>query len=299
MDSEQERIGQIWSAKQQQQKCAERLHWYQSPTILHHITQLICAEAQPDIGTAIRKLIRTISPALPYKHGISVACGTGIKEMRLVEDGLVEHFDLYELSEYAVEQGVKIAADKGLENRITFHHGDALKAGILPGSHDFVYWDNALHHMMDAYAAVEWSKSMLAAKGCFFMYDFVGPTRFQWTDEQTGIVTHVLESMDDAYFFIPNSEYMWKKAPNKMNLEEMLQADPSEAADSDNILPAFRSYFPEGKIIPLGGLIYVLALDGIMVNIPENSVLLKKLLNIDLLLSKQRHNYFAVAYAVI
>ena len=58
---------------------------------------------------------------------------------------------------------------------------------------------------------------------------------------------------------------MWKKAPNRSTLEEMLQADPSEAADSENILPAFREHFGNGTIIPLDGLIYVPGLDGIII----------------------------------
>lgn len=89
-----------------------------------------------------------------------------------------------------------------------------------------------------------------------------------------------------------------EKGAHRSTLEEMLQADPSEAADSENILPAFRKHFGNGTIIPLGGLIYVLGLDGIIINIADDSILLKKLPSIDNLLSKKGHNYFAVAYAV-
>jgi hypothetical protein len=81
-----------------------------------------------------------------------------------------------------------------------------------------------------------------------------------------------------------------------MSAEDMMRADPSEAADSDSILPAFRECFPAGTVMPLGGLVYVLGLDGVIVNIPDDSLLLEKMLKIDAMLSVQGHNYFAVAH---
>ena len=216
--------------------------------------------------------------------------------MALLEENIVAHFDCFELSEKAIEEGRCEAEKRNLTDRITFHHGDAFKA-VLPSEYfDCIYWDNAMHHMFDAYAAMRWSKDKLAANGCFFMFDFVGPTRFQWTEEQIRILKQLLESLDDAYFLTPDREYMWKKEPSLMTEEEMMKADPSEAADSDNILPAFKELFPEGKVIPLGGLIYALGLDGILFNIPENSILLRKLLRLDSSLAQQGHNYYAVAY---
>jgi len=297
MNSLQERIGDIWSERYSKKRTSsQRLKWTDSRAILEHVTRLIADEPCSSVQEANIRLIRRISPHLPHARGLSVACGRGLKEMALLEAGVVTHFDCYELSENAVLDGREEAGRRKLDERISFHIGDAFKARIAPESYDCIYWDNAMHHMLDARAAMRWSKDLLAKGGCFFMYDFVGPTRFQWTDEQGRILKNILESLDDAYFLIPDSEYMWKKEPNRMGVEEMMSADPSEAADSDAILPAFREYFPTGAIIPLGGLVYVLGLDGILVNIPDDSLLLKKMLDIDAMLARQGHNYFAVAH---
>jgi SAM-dependent methyltransferase len=300
MDSLQERIGDIWSERYSKKQTGEqRLKWTGSRTILDHVTRLITDEPCSSVQEANIRLIRRISPQLPHARGLSVACGRGSKEMALLEAGVVTHFDCYELSENAVLEGREEAVRRKLDERISFHIDDAFKARIAHKSYDCIYWDNAMHHMLDARAAMRWSRDLLAKDGCFFMYDFVGPTRFQWTDEQVRILKNILESLDDSYFLIPNSEYMWKKEPNRMSVEEMMNADPSEAADSDSILPAFREYFPTGTIIPLGGLVYVLGLDGILVNIPDDSQLLKKMLNIDIMLGRQGHNYFAVAHCTM
>ena len=297
MDLSQERIGDIWSERYSKKRAnAQRLKWTGSRTVLDYVTRLIAGEPCSTVQDANIRLIRSISPHLPRARALSVACGRGLKEMALLEAGLVTHFDCYELSEKAVLEGREEARKRKLADRVSFHLGDAFKARITPASYDCIYWDNALHHMLDARAAMRWSRALLAKGGCFFMYDFVGPTRFQWADEQVRILKDILASLDDAYFLIPDSEYMWKKEPNCMSVEEMMHADPSEAADSDSILPAFRECFPTGTVIPLGGLVYVLGLDGILVNIPDDSLLLKKMLDIDAMLSRQGHNYFAVAY---
>ncbi|MDL2209335.1 class I SAM-dependent methyltransferase [Desulfovibrio sp. OttesenSCG-928-O18] len=300
MNEIQKRIGNVWSVRAQERGTdGGRTRWNLSETVLRHISERICGEPVADLLEARDTLLRGISPSLPYAKGISIGCGTGRKEMRLVERGLVAHFDLFELSETVIALGRQELARRGLSDKIVFHHADAFRAGLPAGGYDFVYWDNALHHMPDAEAAVRWSKEVLRPGGCFFLFDYVGPSRFQWTDEQVALVKNVLASMDDRYFVIPGTEYMWKKEPNRQTVEEIMRDDPSEAADSESILPAFAAHFPLGTVIPLGGLLYVLGLDGILVNIPEDSELLRRILKMDAMLSSAGHNYYAAAYAFV
>ncbi len=289
-------VGDIWSGRYENGQSAGRMRWSGSETVIRHISNIICGAPLASINDAKISLLQKISKRLPHARGISIGCGTGLNEIALLEAGIVSRFDCYELSEKAVENGMLEAQKRNLEGRIVFHRQDVFALPLAPGSFDLVYWDNAMHHMFDADAAMRWSKEMLAPNGCFFMHDFVGPTRFQWSEEQMRLVKQVLEGLDDAYFLIPNSEYMWKKEPSRMSVEEMMEADPSEAADSDNILPAFAKHFPEGAVIPLGGLLYALGLDGIIVNIPEKSLLLQKLLKLDEMFARQGHNYYAVSY---
>ena len=297
MDYLQKNIGEIWSSRYAEKDISKlRLHWGQSKKIINHITKLICNEPKDSISASIHSKIKSISNNLPYRNAISVGCGKGDKEIRLVESGIVEHFDLYELSEKAIEIGKIDAEKRGFSKNISFHLGDAFKIVDTSQHYDFVYWDNALHHMLDVDFAIRWSKDILSENGCFFMFDYIGPTRFQWSDKQMYLLKEILESLDDTYFLIPDSDFMWKKEAKRSTLEEMIKDDPSEAADSDNIVPAFHKYFPMGTLVPLGGLVYVLGLDGIIGNISEENPLLDRLLKMDALLSKQSHNYYAVAY---
>ena len=300
MDTLHERIGRVWSGHFAKKAVDERVTWQQSETVLSHIAERLSGVSCPTVTQGIVTLLRKVSPSLPYKRGISVGCGTGLKEMALIEAGIVDHFDLYDFSEYAVETGRREALAKGLDKAVTFHRADVFAAtDPARQTYDFVHWHNGLHHMLDVDAALRWSKAILAPRAsCFFMFEYVGPCRFQWTDEQVHLVKTILESLDDAYFLIPGTEYMWKKEPSQSTVEDMIADDPSEAADSEAILPGFARHFPDGTAIPLGGLVYVLALDGILVNIPENSLLLRRLLAMDDMLSRKGHNYYAAAYKI-
>lgn len=298
MDTMQQYVGDVWSSRYTQKNdCCERIHWGHSKKIVQHVTQLICKEPKDTISSAIQCVIKNNCQNIPFNRAISVGCGIGNKEMTLIENGIVHHFDLYELSEEAIFLGKAEAEKRGITENVSFHLGDAFEKVNRQGYYNFIYWDNALHHMPDADYAISWSKNILAENGYFFMFDFVGPSRFQWSDAQMRILKDILESIDDMYFIIPGSEFMWKKEAKRSTLEEIMRDDPSEAADSDNIIPAFNKYFPSGTLIPLGGLVYTLGLDGIIVNIPDDSLLLNKLLKIDTILSKQSHNYFAVGHA--
>ena len=61
----------------------------------------------------------------------------------------------------------------------------------------------------------------------------------------------------------------------------MLQIDPSEAADSANILPAIWENFQNPKIVMLGGTVHMLLLDRMIQNIPDNSEIMNSLIKAD------------------
>lgn len=81
----------------------------------------------------------------------------------------------------------------------------------------------------------------------------------------------------------------------------MRATDPSEAADSDNILPALRQIFPGAQIRMTGGVVYNLALKDIIANFDdvENAARLEELLVYDAELASQQQTQYACAFATI
>lgn len=233
-----------------------------------------------------------------WDRGISVGCGNGAKEIRLVRVGLVHHFDLFEISEIRAENGRALAEEQGVSDKITFHICDAFDQDL--GQYDLVYWNNALHHMLDTNAAVRWSRDRLKNGGSFVMDDYVGRDRLQWSEAEMDVAEKVRRLLPDRYLRDPlNLDRGLPLRPVPLLVEEWIRRDPTECADSENIIPAIKSYFPEAEITCTGGVIYHLALNDVIAHFDEEEdrPLLKALLMADLAYARAGLTHYAVAIA--
>jgi len=218
--------------------------------------------------------------------------------MALLKKGIVQKFDLYELSKSRIEDGLKLAKKLDVEKQVTFYHEDAFQKDNV--NFDFIHWNNSLHHMTDTNFAVKWSYEKLIQDGVFYMDDYVGPNRFQWTSKMLSICNKVNQILPDHLLKSPIDENaILRRRTIKPKFEDMKRVDPSEAGDSENIIPSVLRYFPDAFIKYTGGVIYHLALKDIIHNFENENekYVLDLLLLIDELLSDLGENHYAVAIA--
>jgi SAM-dependent methyltransferase len=235
----------------------------------------------------------------PLKRAVSVGCGDGEKEMRLLSSGVVEFFDLYEITPVRIEMGMERARNGGLSNRLKFHAEDAF-AECIRSDYDLVYWNNSLHHMLDTDWAIGWSLERLTPGGIFAMDDFVGPSRFQWTDRNLEYASRFRKSLPEPYLYHPDGPPTAIPTEiDRPSIEGMIRMDPSEAADSSQILPSLRRRLPQAQLIPTGGGIYSLAFNDILANFNEieDLPLLQAGLLVDRVLIELGDTHYAVTVA--
>ncbi|MDE7241561.1 class I SAM-dependent methyltransferase [Desulfovibrio sp.] len=270
------KIGDQWSARS---PLPPRSRWWESPAVRRHVAKKIIpggTESGYWHVEALQRAGRTFPAAL------SVGCGNAFQEIALLRAGVVEHFDLFELAPRMIMDAKEAALKAGVRDRIQFHFGDFFtSAKNRPGSYDLVFWSGSLHHMFDANAAVAVSREILKGKGVFYCNEFVGANHFQYPTLEIMIANGVRSVLPREVFRIPGKDSYWETGAGRPPLEAMMHYDPSEAADSENILPAIREHFPGAPVIPLGGVVYNLALMDILTNIPEDCGLLRDLLAID------------------
>ena len=175
--------GEYWSKVTREAKTATRKSWGHSK-LIH---EFLISKIHPD-GTASSPIIalfqryKALYGENKFKHGISIGCGNANRELALMERGLVDNFDFYEVSAERLKQIESTAAEKGLSDRVKLHSDDAL-AKPVNEKYDLVFWCHSLHHMLDTKAAVKWSRDAMVQGGALIMYDFVGASRFQWSDQ--------------------------------------------------------------------------------------------------------------------
>lgn len=276
-----------------------RTRWWLEPTIVRHVNKRICGRPLDGVGAGLSQWALDVLPDLPRRQAVSIGGGSGVKEMRLLELGIVEHVDVFEIASTRVAQGRKIAADRGLTERITFHER-LLRSDECAGRYDIVHWNNSLHHMLDVDEWLGWSRRALRPDGVLLMDDFVGPSRFQWTTRQCRIASRYRRTLPDALLIDPADPS--KKLDRRIrppSIESMIASDPTEAADSSRITESLRRHFPAVEIRFTGGAIYNLALQDVMANMDpdRDSGMLRQALIMDDLLSGMGENHYAAAIA--
>jgi SAM-dependent methyltransferase len=273
--------------------------WWQHPVIVRHVNKSICGAPVDGEAAGDVSLLEGRLPGRVFGRAISIGSGTGVKEVSLMSAGLVSHFDLYEISDARIQQGRELADRLGLGHRITWHNRAVdFASGALDGEYDLVYWNNALHHMLDVDQAVQWSKRVLGPGGYLYMNDFVGPNRMQWPDEALAIASRARELLPRRLLKRPTSEGYFGTRVKRPDPDELAAADPTECADSDDILPAIRRHFPAAWIKPIGGTIYHAALHKVIANFTdEDTPLLEMMLLLDDVCTMSGHTHYAVALA--
>src|SRR5262249_20653893 len=89
--------------------------------------------------------------------------------------------------------------------------------------------------------------------GYFFLDEFIGPSRFQWPDEQIQIINDQLRHVPKALRRLVSDRSKYKDRVVRKSVSEMAAADPSEAVRSSEIVPVLKKYFRILEIKGYGG----------------------------------------------
>jgi SAM-dependent methyltransferase len=218
-------------------------------------------------------------------RAVSVGCGAADKEIGLLEAGVVEHFDLWEISPKLAEEGRAQALRRGVGDRISYKVGDVFSAALEP--YDLVYWDHALHHMSDVVAAIRWSARAARPGGFVMINDYVGPNRLQCSDLEISRANAFLERHGVA-----------KRLPRSSVISYLKQwrRDPSEAPQSERILTAILLNLLNAEIRVIGGAMINILGPTVVQMVPDDHPLLQDMLREDAALRGEGLSHFACAF---
>jgi SAM-dependent methyltransferase len=201
----------------------------------------------PETGEGTTGALRLHRGLPANARAVSIGCGTGEKERKLLHAGVVDSFDLYEISEDRAKVALGCAHAEGLGERVRVLQDDALKKNV-DRQYDIVYWDHALHHMLDVDHAVSWSVRALRAGGLLVVNDYIGPTRLQMPRNQILLARQFLDDHHDR-LQIPSDTIPFSSLFTRVR---QIYRDPSEAPQSDRIESACMKHC--GPFLrPIGG----------------------------------------------
>jgi len=301
-DTINKQISLHWSSKAGETG-PKRIRWWESPLIRRHYNRTVSGFEDEGLPAVAQR----IANGRVFNEGVSVGCGTGWKEMELIQRGLVKYFHLFELSDVRIKQGLELARRLNMEDRVVFRSDDCFKS-FNDNSVDFVHWNNSLHHMMDVDRAVHWSHAILREDGMFYLDDFVGPSLFQWSDKSLSLANRIRSVLPDRYLVSPyhpgEKGVLLSRTLTRPNPDKLRKRDPSEAVQSDLIIGCVKKYFPGVKITFTGGVVYSLGLEDVIHNVDEENeydrVILNLLMMMDELCTGNRdyESLYATAIAI-
>jgi SAM-dependent methyltransferase len=198
----------------------------------------------------------------PLRRVLVLGCGPGHLERELHQMGLAREIVAFDLSPKVLEVARAGAAGMDAISHVLASM-DELPVGappFLPGSFDAVLGVSSVHHcsrLKQLYTAVA---QLLTPDGWFYLDEYVGPDRFQYSARHLDQVAALAELLPDRLLTTEGS--VVKRGFRAPTVDEVIAVDPSEAAHSSSILPLLPECFEVVAERPYGGsLLHVLLAD--------------------------------------
>lgn len=281
---------------------AAQSRWWAWPRVIAFQNELVCGRPIQGWNAGLIAELRRRCPDGSFNRAVSVRSGNGAKEMTLLKEGLVREFHLFEISADRIVQGQAAFGKAGLSDRAHWHQTEDGLVELAAGAkYDLVFWDNALYHMPDTFFAIRASFDCLNPGGAFVMNDFVGASRFQWSDRQLRYASQVRQQLPRRFLRDPNVPK--KQLPRDVvrpDITRVLAADPSAAADSERILEGIKLYLNRPQVWLLGGTIYHLALNDVLANFDPviDAALLDALLALEKAMIELGETHYAACISI-
>jgi ubiquinone/menaquinone biosynthesis C-methylase UbiE len=235
--------------------------WWDVPEVVERWNRMISGDPKVDHYRYITgKYLSGKKPPI----GLSVGCGNGSKELRWVESCNFGRLDAYDLSDSGIQMARTNAEKAGYADKLKFAVGDVFDIKAEPGHYDVIIGEHAVHHFSPLEEILMRINTLLKDDGYFLVNEFVGPTRFQWTDKQLAAINGLLAILPRKYKLLPDRSI--KPGIVRPSRLRMIMRDPSESIESSKIRPLLAKIFDVVELKEYGGTILHLLFNGIAQN---------------------------------
>lgn len=199
----------------------------------------------------------------PVKRALSMGCGGGNLERAMIAWNAVEHIDAFDFSPESIRLAVELAEMYHIGDRLHYEVQDANHLRLPSESYDFAIAKMSLHHFENLEGVFEQVRQALKPDGLFVFSEFIGPTRYQWTDLQLKLINAILVVLPKRNQWNAYGKTTLDRI-DRPTIEQMLAIDPSESVRSAEIMPVLKNYFDVVEYKPYGGALTHMLLTHVM-----------------------------------
>lgn len=234
-------------------------NWWQVPAVRRRWNERMTGRPDQPYETYVA------NKYLANRHGLrllSLGSGAASHELAFARLPQFDEVHCVDIAGRLLAQAAEVARREGLTNFRT-EVADVNALDLPAAAYDVVLFHSALHHFRDVDGILARIRHTLRPDGLLVINDFVGPARLQWTAAQLAETNRILREVVPARYRVRYLSRQLKTSVSGPGLLRMRLADPSEAAESDRIVPGLRQYFEPLEEAALGGNILTLVLKDI------------------------------------
>jgi SAM-dependent methyltransferase len=245
-----------WGAHLQVEARGEMNAWLDHPAVAAHYAR----RGQIDDLAWESWVLRTLGG--PATCSLDLGCGSATRSLAVWEAGVSAAIEGVDLSAERVAEGERARHAAGAPGG--FRAEDVNRLQLAPGRYDLIFSAHSFHHFLALEHVLEQVHQALTPRGLFVLEEFVGPTQFQWTDEQMALTRALL-----AFLPADLRRLRWgalKDTEGRPTVDEVVAVSPFESIRSGEIAPLFARFFDVVVMRPLGGTLQHLLYNGIAHN---------------------------------
>lgn len=250
---------EVWSEEPGLARSGSERHWTDLEHVRGEVNRRVSGD--PAVDPYMHFLRTRLAGRLPVASALTIGCGEGALERGLTAHAFAERHDGLDVAPGAVERAAAAAREAGLEH-VRYRVADADSLLLEPRSYDVVFGVHSIHHVTNLEHVFEQAALALRPGGFLFLNEFVGPSRFQWSDRQLEVVNALLRALPEE-LRASVVDGRPRRAVRRPTVAEMIATDPSEAVRSGELLEVASRFFEILEVRPYGGTVLHLLLDDI------------------------------------
>jgi O-antigen biosynthesis protein len=263
------RVKNVWGngAAARTWRSAEPIHWTQHPKVQERLNLLVSGERSRNRFNYF--MDRYLQGRMPVERALTLGCGHGELERGLSLYGFSSRHEGMDISDGAVAEAARLAKEARLNN-LVYSVGDLNCVQLPKECYDVIFGIGSVHHVSALEHLFEQVSRSLKPKGYFFLDEYIGPSQFQWPDEQLAAINAQIAVLPERFKPCINRPKTLKGPVARVSIREINSFDPSEAIRSSEILPLVSKFFDVVDVKGCGGSLLHLLLDEIAGNFDEN-----------------------------
>ena len=248
------KVNERWGTTEGVWRGSKCIHWTEHPKVRERINLLITGNPRKD---SFQHFIERYFRGRFHRHrqakrALTLGCGHGELERGLCKYNFARIHEAVDIADGAVAQANKLARAEGLDH-LRYKVGDLNTIKLPKCTYDVVFGVSSIHHVADLEHLFLQVALSLKPGGYFFLDEYIGPNRLQWTHEQVAIINGLLAPLPLEFKRAISDPRIIKGEVKPATIEEVTAADPSEAIRSADILKLLPWYFDILEIKGYGG----------------------------------------------